>query len=68
MTAVEPPPLGYLIVNVLEAAGHDAEDAPVWDAEFKQGYARGEPGAAASKLCACALCSHTPACGASSVK
>lgn len=42
MAAVEAPPLGYLVINVLEAAGHDSEDAPVWDSEFKQGYARVE--------------------------
>ena len=35
-------PLGYLVINVLEAAGHDSEDAVVWDPDFKQGYARGE--------------------------
>lgn len=37
-------PLGYLVINVLEAAGHDSEDAVVWDPDFKQGYARGAPG------------------------
>ncbi|KAL4428126.1 hypothetical protein ABPG75_002215 [Micractinium tetrahymenae] len=42
MAAAEAPPLGYLVINVLEAAGHDAEDAPVWESEFKQGYARVE--------------------------
>lgn len=35
-------PLGYLVINVLEAAGHDSEDAVVWDPDFKQGYARVE--------------------------
>lgn len=35
-------PLGYLVINVLEAAGHDSEDAVVWDPDFKHGYARGE--------------------------
>ncbi len=34
-------PLGYLVINVLEAAGHDSEDAVVWDPDLKQGYARG---------------------------
>lgn len=34
-------PLGYLVINVLEAAGHDSDDAVVWEPEFKQGYARG---------------------------
>ena len=36
-------PLGYLVINVLEAAGHDSDDAVVWEPEFKQGYARGAP-------------------------
>lgn len=35
-------PLGYLVINVLESAGHDSEDAPVWDPDFKSGYARVE--------------------------
>ncbi|KAI7845712.1 hypothetical protein COHA_000826 [Chlorella ohadii] len=35
-------PLGYLVINVLEAAGHDSEDAVVWDPDLKQGYARVE--------------------------
>lgn len=39
---MEAPPLGYLVINVLESAGHDSEDAPVWEPNFKEGYARGE--------------------------
>jgi hypothetical protein len=35
-------PLGYLVINVLEAAGHDSEDVVVWDPDLKQGYARVE--------------------------
>lgn len=35
---------GYLVINVLEAAGHDSEDAVVWEPEFKQGYARSKLG------------------------
>lgn len=44
--AGEPERVGFLIINVLEAAGHDSDDAVVWEPEFKQGYARGEPGGA----------------------
>lgn len=40
--ASEPQPLGWLVVNVLESAGHDSDDAVVWDPDFKQGQARGE--------------------------
>lgn len=36
-------PVGYLVINVLESAGHDNEDKPVWGDEFTQGHARGEP-------------------------
>lgn len=41
-------PLGYLVINILESAGHDSEDQPVWEPEFKHGYARGGPTSAAS--------------------
>jgi hypothetical protein len=41
-------PLGYLVINVLESAGHDSEDQPVWESEFKQGYARGRLSSAPS--------------------
>ena len=40
--AEAPAPVGYLVINVLEAAGHDADDAAVWEPDFKQGHARGE--------------------------
>jgi hypothetical protein len=36
------PPVGYLVINVLEAAGHNQEDEKVWEPEFRAGYARGE--------------------------
>lgn len=35
---------GFLVINVLEAAGHDSDDAVVWEPEFKNGYARGGRG------------------------
>ncbi|KAI3428718.1 hypothetical protein D9Q98_007542 [Chlorella vulgaris] len=35
-------PVGYLVINVLESAGHDNEDKPVWGDEFTQGHARVE--------------------------
>lgn len=36
-------PVGYLVINVLESAGHDSDDQQVWEPDFKSGYARGEP-------------------------
>lgn len=35
-------PKGYLVVKVLEAAGHNSNDVPVWDASFDEGYVRVE--------------------------
>lgn len=39
---------GYLVINVLEAAGHDSDDAVVWEPEFNKGYARGALGSGAA--------------------
>lgn len=36
------PPVGYLVINVLESAGHDSDDERVWEPTFKSGYARVE--------------------------
>ena len=33
---------GYLVVKVLEAAGHNSEDERVWDANFTEGFVKGE--------------------------
>ena len=49
---MEPVPTGFLVINVLEAAGHDSNDAGVWEPDFKEGYARGEavaPGGSAHR-------------------
>ena len=54
---MEPVPTGFLVINVLEAAGHDSNDAGVWEPDFKEGYARGE---AASSACLTAPCGHSP--------
>ncbi|EFN55137.1 expressed protein [Chlorella variabilis] len=35
-------PVGYLVINVLESAGHDSDDQQVWEPDFKSGYARVE--------------------------
>ena len=34
---------GYLVVKVLEAAGHNGEDVKVWDDSFKEVFAKSEP-------------------------
>lgn len=33
---------GYLVVKVLEVAGHNKNDEPVWDPSFQAGYVKGE--------------------------
>ena len=33
---------GYLVVKVLEAAGHTGEDVRVWDASVKDAFVKGE--------------------------
>eukprot|EP00887_Chlorella_sp_A99_P002540 scaffold6.g2540.t1 len=35
-------PEGYLVVKVLEAAGHNSSDQPVWDASFTEGFVKVE--------------------------
>ncbi|KAK2076045.1 hypothetical protein QBZ16_001381 [Prototheca wickerhamii] len=32
---------GYLVIKVLEVAGHDKNDEPVWEPSFKHGYVKG---------------------------
>jgi hypothetical protein len=32
---------GYLVVKVLEAAGHNSEDIKVWDDTLKEGFVKG---------------------------
>lgn len=35
-------PKGWLVVKVLEVAGHNKEDEVVWDPSFDRGFVRGE--------------------------
>jgi hypothetical protein len=33
---------GYLVVKVLEAAGHNSDDQIVWTSELKEGFCKSE--------------------------
>ena len=35
-------PQGYLVVKVLEAAGHNGDDAKVWDDSLKEAFVKSE--------------------------
>lgn len=36
-------PKGFLVVKVLEAAGHNSSDVRVWDPSFTEGFVKGAP-------------------------
>lgn len=41
MSAEEGALTGYLVVKVLEAAGHNSEDVEVWDPSINEAYVKG---------------------------